>query len=657
MAGLLSTAHGEHEPTAHGDQMINAYLAAQVEQIAAKTEEDFADAATWQKRRERYKREYLYMLGLDPMPERTPLHPTITGSMEQDDYVVDNLHFQSRPGLYVTGNLYRPKQFKLGKRLPAVLYVCGHSNRGRDGNKSGYQSHGIWFARHGYICLTIDTLQLGEIAGAHHGTYKLNRWSWLSRGYTPAGVEAWNGIRAIDYLVSRPDVDPEKIAVTGISGGGAATIWIAAADERVKVAVPVSGISDLRSYVCDHVIEGHCDCMFLHNAYRWPWARIPALIAPRPLLVVNSDQDPIFPMSGNHRLANQLEQAYRLYGAGDMVDVMTSVGDHAYRGDIRRAVFRFINMHLKNDPRPVTDSEIDIHGDEGPRSPVIDPRSMRVFPESRDLPADALNADIDEHFVPVASPELPYAESLDRWRERLIRALRKTSLSDLPATPVAAIEMGRDDDESVRLSCEEHVEFRLKGNVKDAAKATRLLLVVCAGKSADASAPPPWLDRVAHSDERVLYVLPRGVGPTRWTRKNPPNYVERSHVLVGTTVDTGRLRDVLSAVEYVRELSEVHAPESVTIRLAGKGAAGVLAGYAAALDDEIAGAVLLDPHPSHTADDAPQFLNILRTCDIADVLGLMAPRSLTIVGGSPDRFERTKKIYSAAGQPDRLHFE
>ncbi len=214
------------------------------------------------------------------------------------------LHYQSRPRLYVTANLYRPAEAKPGEKLPAVLYVCGHSGRGRNGNKVAYQSHGIWFARHGYVCLVVDTLQLGEIAAIHHGTYRENRWWWHSRGYTPAGVECWNGVRGIDYLVSRPDVDPERIAVTGISGGGAATFWVAAADERVKVAVPVSGMADLESYVPNRVINGHCDCMFLYNTFQWPWTRIAGLVAPRPMLFVNSDNDRIFP-DGRQRADHQ----------------------------------------------------------------------------------------------------------------------------------------------------------------------------------------------------------------------------------------------------------------------------------------------------------------------------------------------------------------
>src|SRR5262249_48940537 len=152
-----------------------------------------------------------------------------TGTIEHERVLIEKLHYQSRPGLYVTANLYRPREPR--GRLPAVLYVCGHSGRGRDGNKTAYQDHGMWFATNGHICLILDTLQLGAAPGIHHGTYREGRGWWQALGYTPAGAECWNGIRGIDYLASRPDVDPEHIAVTGISGGGASTIWIAAADE------------------------------------------------------------------------------------------------------------------------------------------------------------------------------------------------------------------------------------------------------------------------------------------------------------------------------------------------------------------------------------------------------------------------------------------
>jgi dienelactone hydrolase len=246
-----------------GDAPIEAFLQKETEKIGQRFLDGARTLAEWQPRRDRLRREYLDMLGLWPLPERTPLDVTVTGTVERPGVVVEKLHFQSRPGLYVTANLYRPQ--KAAGRLPAILYLCGHTGRGRDGNKTAFQDHGMWFASNGYVCLILDTLQLGEVAGKHHGTYNLGRWWWQARGYTPAGVECWNGVRGLDYLVSRPDVDPERLGVTGISGGGAATIWIAAADERVKVAVPVSGTSDLESYVSHKVIDDHCDCMFLVN--------------------------------------------------------------------------------------------------------------------------------------------------------------------------------------------------------------------------------------------------------------------------------------------------------------------------------------------------------------------------------------------------------
>src|SRR4029450_712378 len=109
-----------------------------------------------------------------------------------------------------------------------------------------------------------------------------------------------------------PDVDPERIAVTGISGGGAATFWVAAADERVKVAVPVSGMADLEEDGRTRVINGPCTCMFVQNPFLWPWTRIAGLVAPRPMLFVNSDQDRIFPMDANERISNRLARLYQI---------------------------------------------------------------------------------------------------------------------------------------------------------------------------------------------------------------------------------------------------------------------------------------------------------------------------------------------------------
>lgn len=632
-----------------GDAMIQNYLERITNELHARFGADVASFENWKSKRPVYREEYLYMLGLLPLPERTPLKATITGTQIGEGFVVDNLHYQSQPGLYVTGNLYRPTVVKDGEKLPAVFYVCGHSGRGRDGNKTAYQTHGMWFARHGYICLVVDTLQLGEIAAIHHGTYRENRWWWHSRGYTSAGVECWNGVRGIDYLISRADVDPERIAVTGISGGGAATFWIAAADERVKVAVPISGMADLPSYVPNRVINGHCDCMFLYNTFEWPWTRIAGLVAPRPLLFVNSDNDRIFPMDANERVINQLERLYSLYGAGDRVDSVVSVGGHAYRKDIRQAVYWFINMHLKGDGREVTDGEYEVaESAEGMPVRPIDPKKLRVFPEESDIPKDQLNTTIDQSFVPVANVPIPDASGFENWRAALKKDLARLSFRSLPDLAKALPKVKEDSSVWTRIETEEGITVRVEKRDGPADAPKRILLFVQHETPDNATAIPDWLMKSRETGDLLYRCEPRGIGDTRWTRKNPPNYIARSHVLLGRTVDTGRVWDVIMTARFLRRQYD-----GTPIHLAGERAAGVLAVYAALWEPQIAGVIAHQPQLTHMDQAAPQFLNVLRVADIPDVFGMLAPRPVTVISGD-DRLKKSVAIYASAGATDKL---
>src|SRR5262245_5333727 len=640
---------GQPDRDAPGDEMIQNYLARVTTELHAAFAGDIETPARWQTRRPFYRDEYFYMLGLAPFPERTPLKATITGTMAGDGFVVDMLHYQSRPGLYVTANLYRPATTKAEERLPAVLYVCGHSGRGRDGNKTAFQPHGIWFARHGYVCLIVDTLQLGEIAVIHHGTYRENRWWWHSRGYAPAVLDCGDCLRGIEYLIIRPDVDSERIAVTGISLGGAATFWVAAADERVKVAVPVSGMADLLSYVPNRVINGHFDCMFLHNAFEWPWTRIAGLVAPRPLLFVNSDNDSIFPMDANERVIDQLERLYSLYGAGDKVDAVVSVGGHAYRQDIRQAVYRFINIHLKEDARPVADSEVDIV-DEVSANAVhpIDPKKLRAFPEDSDIPKDQLNTTIDEQFVPAAHVVIPTPERFEEWKHAVSAELRRGTFHSLPERVPAGRLKKQDSPQLATLETETGMTVRLEKmpDPPNTAAPNRIVLFV---QNAGKEEPlPAWLDKTRVPTDRVYRCEPRGIGETRWTVKNPPNTIARSHVLLGRTVDTGRVYDVIASSRYLRSFHK-----DLPVHVAGEGPGAVLAGYAALYEPEIDGVIAHHPPLTHMDPAAPQFLHILPVADVPELMGLVAPRPLTVVSDDR-RWQRTADIYRAAGSAEKL---
>lgn len=627
-----------------GDAGIERYLQKQTERLSQRFLDGAKTRGEWEERKPRLRREYFEMLGLWPLPEKTPLHPTITGIVERGDVVIEKLHFQSRPGLYVTGNLYRPK--KSNGKLPAILYVCGHAFRGRDGNKSAHQDHGMWFASNGYVCLILDTLQLGEIPGVHHGTYGTpyrhygsyglkgqntveNRWWWQARGYTPAGVECWNGIRAIDYLVSRPEVDAERIGVTGISGGGAATVWISAADERVKVAAPVSGMSDLESYVSHKVINGHCDCMFLINTYQWEWTTIAALIAPRPLLFANSDSDSIFPMDGNRRIIARLRQLYNMYDKSDLVDDYISKGGHAYRPDLRIAVFKWMNKHLKHDTSDVKDADFK----------ELPGKELRVFPEEKDIPKDAINGKIDETFVPKANVKLPKEGGFAEWKKGLLKELREKSFRAFP-TEIPPLEEDAGGRRSL-LTSESGIEVSISKTL-----IPKTLVIVDHLDQANNDALKAIINRLEVPGGKDPWIFfPRGVS-SEWTRKSPPNFVERAHVLLGRTVDEGRVWDIIATIRYMRK--EKKAPA----RVVAGGQAGILAAYVALFEPSIKEVVILDPPVSHR--EGPIFLNVMRVLDIPEALGLLAPRKLTLINAKDKAFDRTAEIYRLAGATDRL---
>jgi cephalosporin-C deacetylase-like acetyl esterase len=585
----------------------------------------------WEEQRPRLRQEYLEMLGLWPLPEHTALQAKVTGGVQRDAFRVENLHFQSRPGLYVTGNLYLPADAKAGSKLPAVLYVCGHSGKGRDGNKTAFQHHGMWFATHGYVCLIIDTLQLGEIAAIHHGTYRENRWWWHALGYAPSMVECWNGVRAIDYLQSRPEVDGERIGVTGISGGGAATFWIAAADERVKVAVPVSGMSDLEDYVTGKVVNGHCDCMFLTNTFQWPWTNIAALVAPRPMLFANSGHDTIFPMTGNERIRARLERLYGFYAkrTDTLFDVAVTPGGHDDNPELRLMAYRWLNRHLKNDTGQVSEPEL----------PKIEGKQLRAFPDQ--LPADEINTKIDRLFIstpvhPVPSDRGAYLV----WREKTMTELKRLVFRSLPeASPGASPLLTQGGARRMITLDAGDMPILLNYFPQEQGQAGDSCWLAVLGEGESLETKPEWVTK-SLGGAPVLLIAPRGSGMAGW-KEPAPYYIARSLPLLGRTMDTCRLGDVLSAARLAV------ADTATKWKIAGRGQAGVIGAYAALLEPRITEVLAINPPLSHR--EGPIFLNVLRVVDVPEAFALIAPRTLTIA--VPDRapFVRTEAFYKVAG--------
>ncbi|RMF39749.1 MAG: hypothetical protein D6753_13075 [Planctomycetota bacterium] len=416
----LAVSFGYPTIAAAQEQPWSQFFAHQVATAEQATLADLeqASAENWPQLQRRWRRQLREMLGVDALfrEERPDLHTSVTGTVELDTVLVDRLHYQSLPGLYVTANLYRPKGPAPETGWPAVLYVCGHAkvaDYGRFlGNKTHYQHHGLWLARHGVVCLIIDTIGLGELHGQHHGTYHLGRWDWISRGYTPGGVEAWNAIRGIDLLCQREDIDTSRLGITGRSGGGAYSWFAAALDDRIRVAVPVAGITDLRNHVIDGCVEGHCDCMYFENYYGWDYGKLAALVAPRPLLLVNTDADRIFPLDGVLRIDAQLRRLYGALGASDRYGLVIAPGPHADTQSLRVPAFDWLLKHLGQPQEAI----------QPPAQKELDPRQLAVF--EHETPRDERVTSLPGWFVTPADAtdaSSVWARCQEEWLPRLRR--------------------------------------------------------------------------------------------------------------------------------------------------------------------------------------------------------------------------------------------
>jgi dienelactone hydrolase len=601
-----------------GDRMFAAYFKHQTDQLAAKSLSEIKTLEDWKTRKDQYRRQMHEMLGLDPLPKRTVLKAKVTGKLQHAEFEVWKVHFQSKPGLYVTANLYVPKGIE--KPAPTILYVCGHGRVKKDGvsygNKVHYQHHGVWFARNGYVCLVIDTLQLGEIEGIHHGTYNHDMWWWNSRGYSSAAVEAWNCIRALDYLETLKFVDKKRFGVTGRSGGGAYSWWISVLDERIKVSAPVAGIADLKNHVyagfpnsgrlAHGVVEGHCDCMFHVNTYRWDFGQVAALVAPRPLMILNTDDDRIFPLDGVTRVFNGARKIYDLHGARDKLGLVIIPGGHSDTQPLRVPAFNWFNRHLKGAEPPITITA----------EKLFEPEQLRVFDK---LPADQINTKIQESFTQLAPKNqkvgketiaLLRKKTFGGWPEKDV-PLNEKRVSKVERNGAVLESVDFDSQETIRLS----VYLMYRSGLKNP---KRIELKVLNGENNLQQGP------AENSD--VLYVAfaPRGVGRTALSDdKSHRIQTRRRFMLLGQTLAGMQVWDVRRCVQVLRELGY-----DCPITLSGEGNAASLISLAA-LYEKIE-TVSVKNYPKNDKVQ-PDYLNISRIVTPAQVLDLVRLRAKLII--------------------------
>jgi dienelactone hydrolase len=629
-------------------------IAAHTRSITDRAAEELAAVtkANWPTTQTQWRSELQEMLGLTPLPEKTDLRTTITGSITLDGLSVDRLHYQSRPGLYVTANLYKPVGPVPAAGWPAVLYVCGHARATEHGrllgNKTGYQHHGIWLARHGVVCLMIDTIQLGEFHGEHHGTYKLGRWDWYSRGYTPAGVEAWNAVRGVDLLVNLPDVNAQRIGITGRSGGGAYSWFAAALDERIRVAVPVAGITDMHNHTVDGCVEGHCDCMYFVNYFDWDYSKLAALVAPRALLLANSDSDGIFPLDGVMRIHRQLAGMYDRLGAAENYGVLITPGPHKDTQELQVGAFKWLLKNLQ-DVEPVIDSAA---------LKEIEPSELVAF--KTEIPSNERVTSVSSWFVSQPKPVRNGSKAAELWSTEWLPELRRLGSVPAPDAPPPFTRVAGDSipaDMQLFSSGDKHSSkiLRIAG---DSSQPPVVHLIATTSDVWDSA---EGIIQVSDIAERIRPYENRTQYLVRWrgaawlagaSSVKQQNMLVRRLYLLGESPDELMLHDFVGALRWIA--SSQDNENNSTLELVGEGREAALVELAALLvrEEEVSIAKLHLVKRTSEPLLAPALLGFLRVCDF-ESLDAAAKQLLKVDEGERQTSSASVLLVNSESEPQQ----
>lgn len=308
-------------------------------------------AEAWRIRQTEVKQTIWDVLG--PFPEKTPLNPKITGKVKKQGYTIENVMYESLPGFFVTASLFIPD--KTQKPAPAVLFCSGHSTEAY--RKQSYQLPLLNMVKKGFVVLAIDPVGQGErlqyfdqatgksVIGSSTKEHSYPSVQAALLGQSVARYFTWDGIRGIDYLVSRKEVDAARIGVHGLSGGGTQTAYIAALDDRVTAAAPACYITSYRRLIESIGVQDG-EQNFYHGIARGiDHADFLEARAPKPTLVMANTMD-FFSIQGARETVEEVKKVYDIFGKPDDLELVEDDYGHGYTRKNREALYAFFQKHL-----------------------------------------------------------------------------------------------------------------------------------------------------------------------------------------------------------------------------------------------------------------------------------------------------------------------
>jgi cephalosporin-C deacetylase-like acetyl esterase len=669
------------------DEMLWKYFDRELDKLWDKRKSEMSKLTTpddWENRK-RYIREKVAEV-LGELPEKTPLNSKIVGIIEDESFWIEKLIFESRPGFFVTANVYVPKN--LSKPAPVLLNPCGHSLHA----KASGQIVPASLAKQGYIVLIYDPLGQGERSEYWNPEENISEIRVVQNQHCAAGFQCfftgvniaqyriWDGIRAIDYLVSRPDVDPERIAVAGISGGGTMSTYIAAMDPRVKLCNPVCYITTLQDRIKSRLpVDDEQD---FHNQalYGIDQSDLLSLVHPNPILIGAANFDH-FPVNGTVKAYAELKHLYYLTGVPDRVGLILSDTKHAWNINVREALYDWLNKWFRNNPSAeIREGAVETRN----REELYCTASGQVSVDLNSETVFSLNKKFAEKIIPeIESPQSP--DAYIKYKERMIDNIKRFTAYKLMTNPMNPVIVSVEETKEYR---KEKVVFESEEGIyipgclflpnQDRPLEWAVIYVPDVNLQGKKGAvnTDPLIEKLACNGICVIVIDVRGVGetvsrhdifwphgpavfqdpvyyPETWkttpfdsNMQGPNNYYyfrgnEYEHVMnslhIGRPLFGMRVIDIVRTVDYLDSRAET---ENAEVCVLGRKEGALLALHAAALDDRITTVIadeMLSSYRSLVMNKRYKYnhnlvlhLGVLKYYDIADVASVVAPKRLVL---------------------------
>jgi dienelactone hydrolase len=306
-----------------------------------------------------------------PWPERTPLNAQVTGTVDREAYVIEKVIFESRPQFFVTANLYLPKGLK-GK-APGVVGSCGHSANGKAAET--YQSFAQGLARQGYVVLIFDPIGQGERlqlptaadvnksrvgVGVHEHMTVGNQQFLVGEFF--GSWRAWDGMRALDYLLSREEVDPQHVGITGNSGGGTMSTWLCGVERRWTMGAPSCFVTSFLRNLENELPADTEQCPPRVLSEGLDHGDFLIAMAPKPVIMMGQERD-YFDVRGLTDTYHDVRKLYELLGAEKNVAMFIGANDHGYHQDAREAMYAHFNKATGRGDGPVKEPALTMETD------------------------------------------------------------------------------------------------------------------------------------------------------------------------------------------------------------------------------------------------------------------------------------------------------